>query len=156
MRDFERVPLEADSLDSKTIAQFERITDRFLAERTPTNVKQAIIRNVPRRVILKPSHAEEKLGSQSFELGDRVTMVSDRGTVPMSAKGVVVGINDKLIDVVFDTPFIGGTTLMNRFVSLFFFSLSFFSLFFFVAKMDVNDGLKNLTCFFFWNFLWQM
>lgn len=114
VRDFERVPLEADSLDSKTIAQFERITDRFLAERTPTNVKQAIIRNVPRRVILKPSHAEEKLGSQSFELGDRVTMVSDRGTVPMSAKGVVVGINDKLIDVVFDTPFIGGTTLMNR------------------------------------------
>lgn len=114
VRDFERVPLEAESLGPDMIARFGTITEKFLAERTPTKVKQAIIRNVPRRAILKPSQAEEKLGSQSFELGDRVTMVSDRGTVPMSAKGVVVGINDKLIDVVFDTPFIGGTTLTNR------------------------------------------
>ncbi|PLW18535.1 hypothetical protein PCANC_16180 [Puccinia coronata f. sp. avenae] len=114
VRDFERVGLETDSLDAATISGFETITASFSSQRTPHNVKQAVIRNVPRRAILKPSHVEEKLGSQSFELGDRVTMVSDRGTVPISAKGVVVGINDKLIDVVFDTAFIGGTTLSNR------------------------------------------
>ncbi|WAR56001.1 hypothetical protein PtB15_6B745 [Puccinia triticina] len=114
IRDFDRVPLETDSLERGTIERFEAVTAKFLAERTPENVKQAIIRNVPRRAILKPSHAEEQLGNQSFELADRVAMVSDRGTVPISAKGVVVGITDKFIDVVFDAPFIGGTTLSNR------------------------------------------
>ncbi|KAI7933295.1 hypothetical protein MJO28_017740 [Puccinia striiformis f. sp. tritici] len=114
VRDFERVGLENDSLDRKMISEFEIIVSRFLSERTPENVKQAIIRGVPRKAILKPSHAEEILGKQSFDLADRVTMVSDRGTVPISSKGVVVGINDKLIDVVFDNPFIGGTSLSNR------------------------------------------
>ncbi|KAA1070660.1 hypothetical protein PGT21_020445 [Puccinia graminis f. sp. tritici] len=114
VRDFDRVGLETDSLERGTIERFEAITSKFLAERTPEKVKQAIIRHVPRRAILKPSHAEEQLKNQSFELADRVTMVSDRGTVPISAKGVVVGITEKLIDVVFDGPFIGGTTLSNR------------------------------------------
>jgi 5'-3' exoribonuclease 1 len=116
VRDFDRVGLETNSLERGAIERFEAITSKFLAERTPEKVKQAIIRHVPRRAILKPSHAEEQLKNQSFELADRVAMVSDRGTVPISAKGVVVGITEKLIDVVFDGPFIGGTTLSNRFV----------------------------------------
>lgn len=114
IRDFQRVSLESDSLDSATIAKLESIASKFLALRSANNLQQAGFRNVPRRAVLKPSHAEEKLGSQTFELGDRVVMVSDRGTVPLSAKGVVVGITDKLIDVVFDGPFIGGTNLSNR------------------------------------------
>jgi hypothetical protein len=34
--------------------------------------------------------------------------------VPLSAKGVVIGLNVKNIDVVWDVPFISGTTLNNR------------------------------------------
>ncbi|CAH7669160.1 hypothetical protein PPACK8108_LOCUS3727 [Phakopsora pachyrhizi] len=56
----------------------------------------------------------KRLREQNFVLGDRVTMASDSGTVPISARGTVVGITDKMVEVVFDGPFIGGTSLNNR------------------------------------------
>lgn len=41
-------------------------------------------------------------------------MVQDSGNVPLCAKGVVVGLVDKMIDVVWDNAFIGGSTLSGR------------------------------------------
>ncbi|MBW0465257.1 hypothetical protein O181_004972 [Austropuccinia psidii MF-1] len=114
IRGFERVSLYADSLDRDCITSLQSLASQFSAGRIPENMKQAVIRNVPRNVLLKPAHAEERLHDQTFELGDRVTMVSDRGTVPISAKGTVVGVTEKFIEVVFDGPFIGGTDLSNR------------------------------------------
>ncbi|CAH7684839.1 XRN 5'-3' exonuclease N-terminus-domain-containing protein [Phakopsora pachyrhizi] len=114
VRDFEKVSLFADVLDSKAIAQIELISEKFLVGRKTETMKQAIIKNVPRNAILKPAHAIERLREQNFVLGDRVTMASDSGTVPISARGTVVGITDKMVEVVFDGPFIGGTSLNNR------------------------------------------
>lgn len=72
------------------------------------------MKGIPRQAVLKPSHAVYRLQNQHFELGDRVTMVQDSGGVPLSVKGVVVGMNAKSMDVVWDVPFLSGTTLGDR------------------------------------------
>lgn len=41
-------------------------------------------------------------------------MVQDSGGVPLAVKGVVVGLNEKSMDVVWDVPFLGGGTLGDR------------------------------------------
>jgi hypothetical protein len=77
-------------------------------------MKNAIIRGVPRRALLKPEHSATRLQNQKFSLGDRVIVVSESGNVPLAAKGVVVGIQASTIDVLFDLPFIGGSSLGDR------------------------------------------
>ena len=54
--------------------------------------------------MLKPSHVTYRLQNQYFALGDRVTMVQD--SVLLSVKGVVVGLNAKSMDVVWDVPLV--------------------------------------------------
>lgn len=41
-------------------------------------------------------------------------MIQDSGGVPLSVKGVVIGLNAKSMDVVWDVPFMAGTTLGDR------------------------------------------
>lgn len=77
-------------------------------------IKQARIVGIPRQGVLKPAHAMSRLRDQTFALGDRVIIVAETGSVPLSAKGVVVGVQAQLIDVVFDVQFMGGTSLGNR------------------------------------------
>jgi Xrn1-like protein len=79
-----------------------------------TNFKRAMVKNVPRRAVVKPEHAVYRLQNQKFDLGDRVIMAQESGSVPLAAKGVVIGLNTKSVDVVWDVPFISGTTLNNR------------------------------------------
>jgi hypothetical protein len=79
-------------------------------------VKKAIVKGIPRQAVLKPSHAMYRLQSQRFALGDRVTMVQDSGGVPLSAKGVVIALNTRTMDVLWDVPFMAGTTMGGRFV----------------------------------------
>lgn len=74
------------------------------------------MKGIPRQAVLKPSHAVYRLKNQSFALGDRVTMVQDSGGVPLSIKGVVVGLDAKSMDIVWDVPFISGTTMGDRYV----------------------------------------
>lgn len=78
------------------------------------NLKQAMINKIPRQALLKPAHTPSRLRDQHFELGDRVITVAETGSVPLSAKGVVVGIQTGFIDVVFDIQFMAGTTLGDR------------------------------------------
>jgi Xrn1 SH3-like domain len=66
--------------------------------------------------VLKPAHVASRLQDQTFKLGDRVIMVQDSGRIPLCTKGVVIGIVDKMIDVVWDNAFIGGSTLGGRYI----------------------------------------
>lgn len=90
------------------------MTDKFNKGRSPSNYKRAMVKNVPPRAVVKPEHAVYRLQNQRFDLGDRVVMVQESGSVPLAARGVVIGLNTKNIDVVWDVPFISGTTLSNR------------------------------------------
>jgi len=96
------------------VKEIERLTDEFNKGRSTTNFKRAMVMNVPRRAVVKPEHAVYRLQNQNFDLGDRVIMVQESGSVPLAAKGVVIGMNTKSVDVVWDVPFISGTTLSNR------------------------------------------
>ena len=95
--------------------KIEELADQLL--KGGPQMKKAIVEGVPRQAVLKPAHAVYRLQNQRFDIGDRVVMVKDSGSVPLSMKGVVVGINVKTLDVVWDVLFMSGSTLGDRFVA---------------------------------------
>ncbi|KAG0358476.1 5'-3' exoribonuclease 1 [Podila minutissima] len=112
VRDFERVDLDAEQLDKDTIVELEKAADKYIESRT--GMKHVIVKNLGRHTMLKPSHAATFLPDQTFKLGDRVVFVQDSGTVPIAAKGTVVGIDRLEIEVVFDDRFMSGMDLSGR------------------------------------------
>ncbi|KAI0367978.1 hypothetical protein BV20DRAFT_949035 [Pilatotrama ljubarskyi] len=115
VRDFEPVSLFCDQLGKATVKEIESLADSFTAGKQSTaGIKKAMVKGIPRQAVLKPSHAVYRLQNQHFALGDRVIMVQDSGSVPLSFKGVVVGMNAKSMDVIWDAPFMSGTTLGDR------------------------------------------
>jgi 5'-3' exoribonuclease 1 len=115
-KNFEKVPLEAEQLDSNTVMKIEEAADAALKAGPPVEVQK--IKGVPRNALLKPSDAEHRLGSQTFTLGDRIVYVQDSGRVPIATRGTVVGLTRTtrmtLLDVVFDDTFMSGTSLGDR------------------------------------------
>ncbi|KAK7056414.1 exonuclease II Exo2 [Paramarasmius palmivorus] len=130
VRDFEPVSLFCDQLDKvvedslimtyradtpqDTVVEIEKLADSYTSSRSTTTIKKAIVKGIPRQAVLKPSDAIYRLQGQQFALGDRVTMVKDSGGVPLAAKGTVIGLDVKSMDVVWDIPFMSGGTLGNR------------------------------------------
>ncbi|KAI6154652.1 exonuclease II [Pisolithus tinctorius] len=114
VRDFEPVSLYSDQLTKETVKEIETFADSVNKKRSHSAIRKAMVKGIPRHAVLKPSHAIYRLQNQHFELGDRVTMVQDSGGVPLAAKGVVIGINAKTMDVAWDVPFISGVTLGDR------------------------------------------
>ena len=94
--------------------EIETLADSLAGKQSKDAIKKAIVKKIPRQAVLKPAHAAYRLQSQRFALGDRVTMVQDSGGVPLSAKGVVIVLNTKSMDVVWDIAFMAGTTLGDR------------------------------------------
>lgn len=97
-----------------TVREIEVFADKLNAAKSPAAIKKAMVKGIPRQAVLKPSHAVYRLQNQHFALGDRVTMVQDSGGVPLSIKGVVIGMNAKSMDVVWDASFMSGTSLGDR------------------------------------------
>ncbi|KAJ3213714.1 hypothetical protein HDU67_002555 [Dinochytrium kinnereticum] len=115
VRDFDRVSLDARALPKEFIRQIESAVDGLYASNAEMQSnKSIIVKNVPRVAVLKPSHAKHRLSHQTFELGERILNVSDVGSVPVAARGTIIGINGKFLDVIFDFPFMGGNTLEGR------------------------------------------
>ncbi|KAJ5708918.1 hypothetical protein N7493_010252 [Penicillium malachiteum] len=115
-KDFQRVPLEAEQLDSDIVLSIQKDADEMnqsLPEMQPKKV-----RGVPRGALLRPEDVEHRLGSQTFRLGDRVVYAQNSGKVPIATRGTVVGLTRTpltiLLDVVFDASFMSGTDLSKR------------------------------------------
>lgn len=115
-KSFERVPLDAEQLDSDVVKLIEADADRLVATQPPPVPKK--IKGVPRVGLLRPCDVEHRLGNQRFSLGDRVVYAQDSGKVPIATRGTVVGLTRTprtvLLDVVFDVSFMSGTTLGDR------------------------------------------
>ena len=115
-KSFERVPLDAEQMDSETVMAIERAADYYQAN--SANIVNKKIGGIPRNALLKPSDAEQRVGNQRFTLGDRIVYVADSGRVPIASRGTVVGVTRTprtvLLDIVFDSTFISGTTLGER------------------------------------------
>ncbi|OCK82120.1 5'-3' exoribonuclease 1, partial [Lepidopterella palustris CBS 459.81] len=115
-KNFEKVPLEAEQLDSDVVQLIEQAADAILEQGQPPEPKK--LKGVPRSALLKPSDAEQRVGTQRFTLGDRVVYIQDSGRVPIGQRGTVVGLTrtsrTTLLDIVFDTTFMSGTSLGER------------------------------------------
>ncbi|TWU72265.1 hypothetical protein ED733_002064 [Metarhizium rileyi] len=113
---FERVPLEAEQLDSEVVMALANDGEQVFQASQDIEIKK--LKGVPRAAILKPADAELVLGNQNFSLGDRVTFAASAGKVPIATRGTVAGISRTatalLLDVVWDTSFMSGTTLGER------------------------------------------
>ncbi|KAG8703633.1 hypothetical protein FRC08_002716 [Ceratobasidium sp. 394] len=112
VRDFEPVSLFSDQLEKQNVANIEKYMEELKENRG--ELKRVMVQGVPRQALLKPDHAVYRLQNQKFTLGDRVVMVQNTGGVPLAAKGVVIGLAPTLLDVIWDVPFINGTTLQGR------------------------------------------
>jgi len=99
-------------LGQETVKRIEELIDELSERRA--QMKKVIVNGIPRQAVLKPAHAVYRLQNQRFDIGDRVVMVKDSGSVPLSIKGVIIGINAKTLDVVWDVSFMSGSTLGNR------------------------------------------
>ena len=114
-KSFEKVPLDAEQLDSGVVSKIEQAADEAFQMDPPGRKK---INGAPRNALLKPSDAEQRLSHQRFSLGDRVVYVQDSGRVPIATRGTVVGKTRTsritLLDVVFDVTFMSGTSLEDR------------------------------------------
>ncbi|KAJ5665207.1 uncharacterized protein N7477_007655 [Penicillium maclennaniae] len=115
-KNFERVPFDAEQLDSDIVHLIEQDADAANAQQPPMHPKK--VRGVPRSALLRPADVEHRLGNQTFKLGDRVVYAQDSGKVPIATRGTVVGLTRTpravLLDVVFDVSFMSGTTLGGR------------------------------------------
>ncbi|EME81653.1 uncharacterized protein MYCFIDRAFT_215434 [Pseudocercospora fijiensis CIRAD86] len=113
---FEKVPLEAEQLDGDTVLAIEQAADANNAVANAVYGKK--IGGVPRVALLKPVDAEQRTQRQKFRLGHRVVYVLDTGRVPVAMRGTVVGLTrtsrNTLLDIVFDSTFMSGTTLGGR------------------------------------------
>ncbi|KAK6219940.1 xrn 5 -3 exonuclease [Colletotrichum tabaci] len=113
---FERVPLEAEQLDSVVVMKLAEAGAQVFLQSHDVEVKN--MKGVPRSAIMKPTDAELFLSNQKFALGDRVSFLSSSGKVPLGSRGTVVGLsrtaNNLLLDVVWDLTFMSGTTLGER------------------------------------------
>lgn len=117
-KNFQKVPLEAEQLDSDTVHRIEQAADAAVRNGPSGAIENKRINGVPRNGLLKPSDAEHRLSHQRFALGDRIVYVQDSGRVPIATHGTVVGKTrtprTTLLDVVFDATFMSGTSLEER------------------------------------------
>ena len=117
-KSFEKVPLDAEQLDSEVVSQIEEAAHKEFQLDPPGKGVNKKINGAPRNALLKPSDAEQRLSHQQFRLGDRVVYVQDSGRVPIATRGTVVGKTrtprTTMLDVVFDVTFMSGTSLEDR------------------------------------------
>jgi 5'-3' exoribonuclease 1 len=115
-KSFEKVPLDAEQLDSDAVKMIEQAADANLP--LTQDVTTQKVGKVPRVALLKPSDAEQRLNNQHFTIGDRVVYVQDSGRVPIGVSGTVIGktrtARAMLLDIVFDATFMSGTSLGDR------------------------------------------
>ncbi|KAK8047037.1 5'-3' exoribonuclease 1 [Apiospora saccharicola] len=116
---FEKVPLDAEQLDSNVVKAIEKAVGDLIEEFDGGMGDDLFIkRKAPRDVLLRIEDAEQRLGDQQFSLGDRIIYAAGSGKVKTGAQGTVVGIstvgNHHMLDVVFDQPFMSGTSLGER------------------------------------------
>lgn len=111
VRDFEAVPLNCDHVGKETVRRIEQLADQLKRD---IQTKKARADEIPRQAVLKPEYAAYRLRDQRFGIGDRVVMVRGSGSVPLLTRGVVIGINVKTVDVVWDVSFMSGSSLGNK------------------------------------------
>jgi 5'-3' exoribonuclease 1 len=108
---FEKVDVSNESLMMEEVRALETALSSSSLNGKRRNVRS---NDMPAHKVLKPEYAEMVLRDQSFSLGDCVIVVSDSGKCPLGSVGFVVGIDQNQIEVILQSPFMGGSTLQGR------------------------------------------
>lgn len=138
IKEFEKVAVDVEILPGSYVQELESQIALYRKEIENAKAKEVQIQNVPAQLLLLPSQANFRLSPfQSFKVGDRVVFVLKKGSVPCGATGTTVGVEKPAqtetrkgsqmaakqnvisneydwVHVLFDIPFMGGTTLDNR------------------------------------------
>ncbi|KAK4697008.1 5'-3' exoribonuclease 1, partial [Lecanoromycetidae sp. Uapishka_2] len=91
-KSFQKVPLEAEQLDSDIVSKIEQAANDAFQMDPPGKGQNKKINGAPRNALLKPSDADQRLSHQHFSLGDRIVYVQDSGRVPIATRGTVVAL----------------------------------------------------------------
>lgn len=117
----EEVPLGVERMSKEGVKKLEQTGSKGAGK-----VKRAMVKGIPRAAVLLPGHGRERLRGQRFGLGDRVVSVEEAAGGGLGARGIVVGIGApetpgvgvgvgrsaaSSVSVLFDAPFMAGTTL---------------------------------------------
>ncbi|KAI8112489.1 hypothetical protein M9434_003812 [Picochlorum sp. BPE23] len=81
---------------------------------TPTTVEMESVSPALLLPPIEPGGLMAAFSGGSFALGDRVVSAGATGIPPFGIRGTVIGVHDKFLEVLFDTPFEGGTDLGGR------------------------------------------
>ncbi|KAL0087236.1 XRN 5'-3' exonuclease N-terminus-domain-containing protein, partial [Phycomyces blakesleeanus] len=109
-----RASLTSEQFEEPYLNAIEELGASYNKNYEELDFKKVLIKRIPREVLMRPSDAEMKLREQFFKLGNRVAYALDTGSIPLGTKGTIVGTHDKIVDVIFDVPFMGGSTLGGR------------------------------------------
>ncbi|KAL7324031.1 exonuclease II Exo2 [Mucor circinelloides] len=109
-----RASLADEKLGDVYCQEIEKAATKYHEAYEKLDFEKLVYCNIPRMALLRPADTQFHLSRQKFSLGDRVIYAWYSGSVPFGNKGTVVGVKEKVIDVVFDTTFVSGTTLGGR------------------------------------------
>ncbi|KAJ8903934.1 hypothetical protein NDN08_000465 [Rhodosorus marinus] len=125
------LPVESQAASKATIAKIEQFTKRMLRRQKDlvTTIREDgsdfyLAAGANEAVVVKLKNLENGRPSTRGKaptfvlMGDRVVNRSSETAVPFGARGTVVGIfnnaKDAYVEVVYDEPFVGGTSLNSR------------------------------------------
>ena len=114
VRDLITVPLSTTALSVPAVSALSTKLDSYFDELKNASSEEILVKGVPRTHLLKPSHAIFRLIDQNFNLGDRVLFTLEQGFIPFGAHGTVIGIEGPMLEILYDKPVIGGSTLGGR------------------------------------------
>ncbi|XP_065842209.1 5'-3' exoribonuclease 1-like isoform X2 [Oscarella lobularis] len=107
----ELLPCGSESINEGTVKTIDSIINRHKEQNLKTRY---FLLKVKPNAIYSPNQSVDRLPPDStadYRLFDRVVYVQDGGAVPFGFRGVIIGIQGDVFDVVFDESFLGGKTI---------------------------------------------
>ena len=112
-----RVPVGTVAVTPEGVAQLEQLADKLAAKELGT---RKVVTRQPfddLRVAIDEVDAlvdDSHLSEGHFQLGNRVIVMASSIAVPFGARGTVIGVEKRGVDVLFDHRYMGGTNLLGR------------------------------------------
>jgi len=107
------VNIETEILEQDVVSKIEDFVESKLKEgiEPPKTLR---LKNIQRNKVLKPCHAEYRLGDQQFSVGDRIIGVQDYENIPLGLKGTVIAVKKNNVDILFDQQHMSCSDLGGR------------------------------------------
>lgn len=112
-----RVPVGSTAVSPEGVAALERAADQLARQPLPlkTVTMRAPFLELRRGIDDVDAEVDDtKSNDNTYTLGERVIVIASSAAVPFGARGTVIGVEKRAVDVLFDQRYMGGTSLLNR------------------------------------------